>query len=621
MKQRFNIEIDLSRDDLFDAHGLARLRAGYMMAGETSPQERFRFIADQFGSNQAHAQRMYDYMSLGIWSNSTPVLAYGRNAKGLPISCFLVHVEDTTEGLLRASNESRVMTIGGGGVGLYFGMRETGSKSTGPIAHAKTYDADTSAYKQAQTRRGAFAIYLDVNHPQIMQHIDIRNPTGGDANQKALNIHNAVNLSDDFMNRVYQLSRARTTPLTQEEHDALDAWPLITPEDGKTVVGIGSVKQIWQRMHDNRQQIGGEPFFHFTGNSNAALPQYQKDLGINIYQSNLCTEIMLGTGTDNSGNMRSAVCCLGSINFSKLDLIDKDEETLKLFMSDVMEFLDNVLQTFIDSATGRPGYESAVYSATRERAIGIGMLGWHDYLQQKNIPFASAIAAGLNKDIWERLNRIAMEVNKEMAITKGACPDSANSATPVRFSHVFAIAPNATSSIIMSTSPSQECYRSNYYIASGDLGVFPVKNRNLEKVLQSLGKDTPDVWNEIAENEGSVSTLDFLSDWQKEVFATSMEVSPEWVIQHAADRQPWICQGQSTNVFARRNATVADLGMITLLSWKMGLKSLYYLRSNAASRGSIAGTGEKYNPSNKAADLERMFQSLDQDGSACVACE
>ncbi len=602
------IELKPENDKLFDEHGLARLKSGYMRPNEKSPQERFAYVAKAFGSNPEHAQRIYNYAS-DLWlSFSTPLLAFGRNERGLPVSCFLSPIHDTTDSLIETSSETRYMTVGGGGVGLYMGIREKDEKSAGIPAHAKTYNSDTRAYKQAATRRGAYAMYADVSHPEILEVLDIRNPTGGDANMRSLDMHVGINLTDDFMNRVLQLS---TNPdLSKAEQDKLDSWPLISPKDQR-IVGTGSVKEIWMKFLTNRVSVGGEPFAHFIDTTNFSLPEYQKALGLRAHQSNLCTEITLAVGKDTLGGDRAAICCLSSTN---LALWEKWKDHPN-FIADVVEFLDNVIQYFIDNASGRPGYKRAVYSATRERAIGIGGLGWHDLLQQKDLPFESAMAVGLNMKIWKHIKTKAMEANIRLAEERGPCPDSKGSKTPVRCSHLLAIAPNASSSIILGTSPSVEPYNANAYAEKGINGWFVARNHNLEKVLIALGKNEESTWKSIAQNDGSVQHLDFLSQNTKDVYKTAFEIDQRWIIQQAADRQEHICQAQSINTFFLPTAKIEEIGFIHLMAWRLKLKSMYYCRSKSGTKAKVGKKAER-----QSFDLESLKNALQED-TVCVACE
>lgn len=603
-----NIELNYDNDKLFDEHGIARLKKGYMRKGEQSPQERFAYVAKAFGSNPEHAQRIYNYAS-DLWlSFSTPLLAFGKNRRGLPVSCFLSPIHDTTESLIDTSTETRWMTVGGGGVGLFLGMREKGDKSTGALAHLGTYNKDTRAYKQAETRRGAYAAYMRDDHPEVLEFLDVRNPTGGDSEQKALDMHIGLSVGDDFMNRVLELVTNKN--LTKAEQDALDKWPLISPEKGR-VTGHASVKHIWQKHIENRVTIGGEPYFFFRDTANFSLPEYQKALGLEVNQSNLCTEITLATGYDNLGGDRAAICCLSSLNLSKW----QEWKDHPQFIADVVEFLDNVIEYFIDAAGKLKGYERAVYSAMRERAIGIGGLGWHDLLQQMNLPFASPMAVGLNMKIWAHIKSEAMKANISLAKARGPCPDSMGADVPVRCSHLLAIAPNASSSIILATSPSIEPYRANAYAEKGIVGWFYTKNHNLEKVLAAKGFNDEKTWKSIIANDGSVQHLECLDEWEKDVFKTAMEIDQRWIVQQAGDRQVHICQAQSVNLFFLPTASIEEIATIHLLAWRLKLKSLYYARSASLSKAKVGHKTER-----AAIDLEALKNAIQED-SVCVACE
>lgn len=615
-------------DALFSEHAMTRLKQGCMRDDETSPQERFRFVADSFGSNPDHADRIYKYAS-NLWlSFSTPILAYGKNKKSLPVSCFLVAVADTAASLLNKSTEARVLTMLGGGIGIGFGIRPRDQKSAGVFPHVKTYDADTIAWKQGQTRRGAYAAYLDISHPEVEEFIALRDPFGGDVNRKALNMHHGINITDDFMHRVEQLSTNEN--LSKADIEELDRWVLSHPAS-KTELTV-SVKQLWQSIIETRIATG-EPYLHFIDRSNEHLPSFQKQLGIKCLMSNLCAEIAQGNN-DATGQPRTAVCCLSSLNLAKWDEWKDDP----LFVPDVVEFLDNVLQKFIDDGSLIPEIADAVYSAKRERSIGIGALGWHDLLQSKNIPFESAMAVGLNNRVFEHIHTQAKQATFALAEQRGPCEDwldahdrmaeqnvdnlgehdykqwLANN-PKVRNTNLMAIAPNASSSIILGTSPSIEPYRANIYREEGNQGTFMRKNVHLQKLLASKDMDNQETWSDIIAHDGSVQHIKELSEWERDVFKTAMEIDQKWVIQHAADRQQYICQSQSLNLFFLPNASIEYVAYLHLLAWKMGVKTLYYMRSDTISKAAKLG---------KAVEREKLEQLrglVSSDEPICIACE
>ena len=422
--QYLGLEIDLTRDNLFDELGLLRMKESYLRDDETSPQQRFAFVSKQFGSNPEHAQRLYDYASRHWLSYATPVLSFGRSKRGLPISCFLNYIEDTAEGLVENLSETNWLSMLGGGVGIGFGIRSADDKSTGVMPHLKMYDASSLAYRQGRTRRGSYAAYLDISHPDILMFLEMRKPTG-DQNMRCLNMHHGINIPDAFMQIIERCML---------DHDADDSWDLKDPHSGDIRETV-SAKELWQRIIELRMQTG-EPYLHFIDESNRRLPQWLKDQGLEVHQSNLCSEIILPTN-----EKRTAVCCLSSLNLEYYD----DWKTEPLFLADVAEMLDNVLQYFIDNAPDT--IHRAKYSAARERSIGIGALGWHALLQRKNLAWESALTVSLNKQIFNHIRKHLDEANKNLGRLRGEAPDAAG--TGLRFSHMLAIAPNASTSIIM----------------------------------------------------------------------------------------------------------------------------------------------------------------------------
>ena len=554
------IKVDYSRDGLFDELGLKRLKESYMREDESSPQERFAYVSNSFGSNKEHAQRLYDYASRHWLSYSTPILSFGRSKRGLPISCFLPYLDDSAEGLVDTLAEVNWLSMLGGGVGIGIGIRSADDKSVGVMPHLRTYDAASLAYRQGRTRRGSYAAYLDIRHPDILIFLEMRKPTG-DQNMRCLNLHHGINITDDFM---HLIERCMIDP------NADDTWELKDPASGEVRDRIPA-RELWQRILEIRMQTG-EPYLHFIDTSNKAMPEFQKKLGLSIKQSNLCSEIILPTDKE-----RTAVCCLSSLNLEHFD--DWKNETI--FLRDVAEMLDNVLQYFIDNAPDTVG--RAKFSATRERSIGIGALGWHAYLQRNSIVLESALATSANHKIFKHIRTHLDQANISLGKERGEAPDAAG--TGLRFSHMMAIAPNASSSIIMgNTSPSIEPFRANAYRQDTLSGASLNKNKYLDKIIKELCKndnklDYNEIWSSIIANDGSVQHIDFLDEWTKDVYKTSMEIDQRWLVDHAANRQSYIDQAQSVNLFFRPDVNIKYLHAVHFQAWKQGLKTLYYCRS------------------------------------------
>jgi ribonucleoside-diphosphate reductase alpha chain len=558
------ITIDYSRDSLFDELGIKRLQESYMKDNEKSPQERFAYVSEAFGSNPEHAQRLYDYSSKHWLSYSTPILSFGRSKRGLPISCFLPFLDDSAEGLVDTLSEVNWLSMLGGGVGIGLGIRSADDKSVGIMPHLRTYDASSLAYRQGRTRRGSYAAYLDISHPDIINFLEMRKPTG-DPNMRCLNLHHGINITDDFMQLIEKC-------MIDPQMD--DTWELKDPHT-KEVRDTIPARELWQRILEMRMMTG-EPYLHFIDTSNRAMPEFQKKLGLSIKQSNLCSEIILPTD-----KQRTAVCCLSSVNLEYYD----DWKDDKLFLRDVAEMLDNVLQYFIDNAP--TAISRAVYSAKRERSIGIGALGFHAYLQKQNLAWESALATSANVRMFKHIRTKLNEANLELGKERGEAPDA--SGTGNRFSHLMAIAPNASSSIIMgNTSPSVEPYRANAYRQDTLSGSHLNKNKFLNKVIEAhladesgaiATEDYNEIWSSIIANDGSVQHLTWMDDWTKDVFKTSMEIDQRWIVDHAANRQQFIDQAQSINLFFRPDVNVKYLHAVHYQAWKQGLKTLYYCRS------------------------------------------
>ena len=591
------IKVDYSRDGLFDELGIKRLKESYMKEDEVSPQERFAYVSKAFGTNEIHAQRLYEYSSKHWLSYSTPILSFGRSKRGLPISCFLPYLDDSAEGLVDCLSEVNWLSMLGGGVGIGIGIRSTDDKSVGVMPHLRTYDASSLAYRQGRTRRGSYAAYLDISHPDILIFLEMRKPTG-DPNMRTLNLHHGINITDDFM---------RLVEKCMLDKDADDTWELKDPHTGEVKDTI-SAKHLWQQILEIRMHTG-EPYLHFIDTSNRMMPQFQKDLGLKIRQSNLCSEIILPTD-----KQRTAVCCLSSLNLEYYDEWKND----KLFLKDVAEMLDNVLQYFIDNAPD--SISRAKFSAQRERSIGIGALGFHAYLQRNSIIWESALATSANIRIFKHIKEKLDEANIQLGGERGEAPDAKG--TGRRFSHVMAVAPNASSSILMgNTSPSVEPYRANAYRQDTLSGSHLNKNKWLDELIIKISNEKPadwynDVWSSIIANDGSCQHLDWMSEHDKEVFKTGMEIDQRWIVDHAAHRQEFIDQAQSINLFFRPDVNIKYLHAVHYQAWKQGLKTLYYCRS------------EKLAKADKVSKrIERqVIQELDLKALAsteevCLACE
>lgn len=591
-----SIKIDLTRDKLFDELGIKRLKESYMKEDESSPQERFAYVSKAFSSNDEHAQRLYDYSSNHWLSYSTPILSFGRSKRGLPISCFLPYLDDSAEGLVNTLSEVNWLSMLGGGVGIGLGIRSADDKSVGIMPHLRTYDASSLAYRQGRTRRGSYAAYLDISHPDIINFLEMRKPTG-DPNLRTLNLHHGINITDDFM---LLIEKAMLDP------DADDSWELKDPHT-QEVREVVSARELWQRILETRM-LTGEPYIHFIDTSNRMMPEFQKKLGLSIKQSNLCSEIILPTD-----KQRTAVCCLSSVNMEYYD----DWKNDTLFLRDVAEMLDNVLQHFIDNAPD--AISRARFSAIQERSIGVGALGFHALLQKKNIAFESALAKSVNMKAFKHIREKLNDANLELGNERGEAPDAKG--TGQRFSHLMAIAPNASSSILMgNTSPSVEPYRANAYRQDTLSGAYLNKNKFLDKIVKEKCEadkklDYQEIWSSIIANDGSVQHLDWMDEYTKDVFKTSMEIDQRWVVEHAADRQQYIDQAQSLNLFFRPDVNVKYLHACHFLAWKQGLKTLYYCRS------------EKLAKADKVSKkIERdIIQEIDlksiADGNECLACE
>ncbi len=565
------VATDPARDERLTAFGKATLTDRYLMPGEGF-QDLFARVARAFADDTAHAQRLYDYMSKLWFMPATPVLSNGGTERGLPISCFLNAVDDSLDAIVGAWTENVWLASNGGGIGTYWGsVRSIGEPvkgnghTSGIIPFIRVMDSLTLAISQGSLRRGSAAVYLDVHHPEIEEFIEIRKATG-DFNRKSLNLHHGIAITDEFM------------------HAVRDDEPFVlrSPSSGEPLRTI-SARLLWQKILETRLQTG-EPYLLFVDAANRALSSHQRELGLTVRQSNLCSEILLPTGRDHLDNTRTAVCCLSSVNLATWDEW-RDEPR---FIEDLMRFLDNVLDDFIASAPD--SMAQARYSAMRERSVGLGAMGFHSFLQARGIAFESALARSWNMKMFRHLRAGADRASVVLAAERGACPDAADRGAMERFSSKLAIAPTASISIICGgVSACIEPIPANIYTHKTLSGSFTVKNPALQKLLAEKGLDSPATWRSILEHEGSVQHLDALSDDEKVVFRTAFEIDQRWIVELAADRTPSICQGQSLNLYLNSDIHKWDLLMLHWTAWERGIKSLYYCRSKSVQRAGFAG--------------------------------
>ena len=595
------IKIDRTRDSNLTDFGRATLSDRYLGANE-SYQDLFARVASYYGDNNLHAQRIYNYISNLWFMPATPVLSNGGTKRGLPISCFLNEAGDSLDGILDLWSENVWLAARGGGIGSYWGnLRSIGEKigrvgkTSGIIPFIKVMDSLTMAISQGSLRRGSAACYLPIDHPEIEEFIEMRRPTGGDPNRKALNLHHGVLISDAFMRAV--------------ETD--DQWALKSPKDG-IVQSTISARNLWIRLLTARIETG-EPYIIFIDTVNRLIPQHHKLAGLNVKTSNLCSEITLPTGIDKDGKDRTAVCCLSSLNIEKYDEWKDDEN----FINDIMRFLDNVLDDFIENAPEQ--FSNATYSAMRERSVGLGVMGLHSFFQKKSIPLESAMSKVWNKKIFEHIQKKVDESSKELAEERGSCPDAADYGINERFSNKTAIAPTASISIICGgTSPGVEPIAANSYTHKTLSGSFNVKNIHLEKILKKYNKNNDEVWSSITTNQGSVKHLDFLSQEEKDVFKTAFELDQKWIVELGADRTPHISQAQSINLFLPADVHKRTLHQIHFQAWKKGLKSLYYCRSKSIQRAENINSGSS-------TDIEmnvyKNKENQEQEYEECLSCQ
>ena len=591
------IKIDRSKNNKLTNFGKATLTDRYLGQNEFH-QDLFARVASTYADSNLHAQRIYNYISNLWFMPATPILSNGGNERGLPISCFLNEAGDSLNSILDLWSENVWLAAKGGGIGSYWGnLRSIGEKigrvgkTSGIIPFIKVMDSLTMAISQGSLRRGSAACYLPINHPEIEEFIEMRRPTGGDPNRKALNLHHGVLISDGFMRAV----------------ETNDQWALKSPKDG-IVQSTISARNLWIRLLTARVETG-EPYIVFVDTVNRLIPQHHKLAGLDVKTSNLCSEITLPTGTDKDGKERTAVCCLSSLN---LEMYDKWKDE-PLFIEDVMRFLDNVLTDFIERAP--ESFKNAKYSAMRERSVGLGVMGFHSFLQKNSIPLESVMSKVWNNKIFKHIQIKANEASTKLAEERGSCPDAEEYGFKERFSNKTAIAPTASISIICGgASPGVEPVAANSYTHKTLSGSYNVKNKYLQEVLKKYEKNDDETWSTITTNQGSVTHLDFLTNHEKDVFKTAFELDQKWIVDLAADRTPYISQAQSINVFLPADIHKKELHQIHFQAWKKGLKSLYYCRSKSIQRA------ENVN-NNLSAEVTKHVSKTNKDDEECLSCQ
>ncbi|HEX2811607.1 MAG TPA: ribonucleoside-diphosphate reductase subunit alpha [Sphingopyxis sp.] len=598
--RRFAITTDAGRDSLLTDFGKETLRDRYLLPGE-SYQDLFARVASAYADDADHAQRLYDYISKLWFMPATPVLSNGGTGRGLPISCYLNSVDDSLEGIVGTWNENVWLASRGGGIGTYWGaVRGIGEpvglngKTSGIIPFVRVMDSLTLAISQGSLRRGSAACYLDISHPEIEEFLEVRKPSG-DFNRKALNLHHGVLITDEFMEAV---------------RDGAE-FNLRSPKD-QSVRGTVDARSLFQKLVETRLATG-EPYIIFIDQVNRMMPKHHRDLGLKVSTSNLCSEITLPTGRDHLGNDRTAVCCLSSLNLETWDEWNGDKQ----FIEDVMRMLDNVLQDYIDRAP--PEMARAKYSASRERSVGLGVMGFHSFLQARGLPFEGAMAKSSNLRVFKHIRAQVDQASMLLAKERGPCPDAADQGVMERFSCKMAIAPTASISIICGgTSACIEPIPANIYTHKTLSGSFSIRNPHLEALLVDKAKNSDAVWNSILERGGSVQHLDFLTQDEKDCYKTSFEIDQRWLLELAADRTPYIDQAASLNLFIPADVEKWDLLMLHYRAWELGIKSLYYLRSKSVQRAGFAGGVEADNTA-EAPKFELSAESTDYD--ECLACQ
>ncbi|MFT3997676.1 MAG: ribonucleoside-diphosphate reductase subunit alpha [Asticcacaulis sp.] len=587
---------DPSKDEKLTDFGKKTLDDRYLLAGETY-QDMFARVATAYADDSEHAQRIYNYISNLWFMPATPVLSNGGAKRGLPISCFLNSVPDSLEGIVSVWNENVALASNGGGIGTYWGgVRSIGEKvkgagqTSGIIPFIRVMDSLTLAISQGSLRRGSAAVYIDIHHPEIEEFLEIRKPSG-DFNRKALNLHHGISITDEFMESVRDGS----------------PFGLRSPKNNE-IIRYVDARALWQKILEIRMQTG-EPYLIFADTVNRSMAPHQRELGLKVKQSNLCAEIMLHTGKDHLGHERTAVCCLSSVN-AETFLEWRDQP---MFIEDIMRFLDNVLEDFIQSAPD--SMSAAIYSAQRERSVGLGLMGFHSFLQSQGVAFESAMAKSWNMRLFKHLRREADKASVKLGQERGPCLDAEERGVMERFSHKLAIAPTASISIICGgTSAGIEPIPANIYTHKTLSGSFAVKNPFLQNLLAEKGIDTPETWDSIVEHEGSVQHIDALSEDEKAIYKTAFEIDQRWVVELAADRAPEICQSQSLNIFLPGDVDKWDLHMLHWTAWEQGVKSLYYLRSKSVQRAAFAGSEGK-------AAVVSMEAAGKTDYEECLACQ
>ncbi len=611
---KFKINIDYKRDELLTVFGKSLLRKYYIKNLSLTYQEFFAKIACAYSDNQEDAQYIYEQISqLRFWP-ATPVLANGiyadtDNSTHLPISCYLNSIENNKNHMISIFHETMQVSLGDGGLGTNWskvaslGDYIDNQESTGVISMIKAQSNLLRIFGGSTREYGSCAAYLDISHPDIEQFIEMRKPAiGADQEQKVpRHMHHGVIITNNFIKAV------------EEGKD----WSLKSVTTGHTLKKI-KARDLWQKILSTRIETG-EPFLVFIDNVNYQRPEVLKKLKLNIEMSNLCTEILLPTGKDHLDNLRTAICCLASINIEYFDEWSKDSK----FFYTIGKFLDNVRLDFIKRAP--ESMKRAVYATQRDGAIGLGVSGYSTYLQGKMIPIESEEANDYNNKIFKHIREEMDKVSYRLAVERGACQDAEEVGVMERFTHKVALKPDALTAFFFNVSPNTEVSLVNYNYKTLH-GSHMIKNKVFEKLLIEKGKNTDEIWSSIL-TSGDINHLDFLTDLEKKVFESPYEVNPLTIIQQASDRQKYICQGASLNIRIFLPISAKLLHDIHILAAKSGIKTMYYLEAKSRFRTENTLNAKNINQNQNSHNINDNKKLEEEEkkpnilGDVCIGCE